>query len=214
MALTGTEFQADGPCGLAHRRLSIIDIAHGQQPMDTADGRYAIAYNGEVYNYLDLRGELEALGRTFTTDSDTEVAAGLRAVGRRRVRPPGLQRHAPGLAIRDRHEQRLTLARDHFGIKPLYVAMVPNPSGEGEALLFPSEIKPILASGLYDKRVNDRSVYRYLRFRAHEDGTETFFEGIERLAPGDALKPTLFRIRRRMFTRLKEELLELALQRP
>ena len=63
----------DGPCGLAHRRLSIIDVAHGQQPMATADGRYTIAYNGEVYNYLDLRAELEALGRTFTTDSDTEV---------------------------------------------------------------------------------------------------------------------------------------------
>ena len=69
----GDGITVDGPCGLAHRRLSIIDIAHGQQPMDTADGRYCIAYNGEVYNYLDLRGELEDLGRTFETDSDTEV---------------------------------------------------------------------------------------------------------------------------------------------
>jgi asparagine synthase (glutamine-hydrolysing) len=93
--------------------------------------------------------------------------------------------------------------------------MVPNPSGEGEALLFSSEIKPILASGLYEKRVNDRSVYRYLRFRAHEDGTETFFEGIERLAPGEMLEADANGIRRRMFTRLKEELLELAsVQRP
>ena len=203
----------DGPCGLAHRRLSIIDIAHGQQPMDTADGRYAIAYNGEVYNYLDLRGELEALGRTFTTDSDTEVV--LQAFAQWGADAFDRLNGMFGLAIWDRHEQRLTLARDHFGIKPLYVAMVPNPSGEGEALLFSSEIKPILASGLYEKRVNDRSVYRYLRFRAHEDGTETFFEGIERLAPGEMLEADANGIRRRMFTRLKEELLELAsVQRP
>ena len=203
----------DGPCGLAHRRLSIIDIAHGQQPMDTADGRYAIAYNGEVYNYLDLRGELEALGRTFTTDSDTEVV--LQAFAQWGADAFDRFNGMFGLAIWDRHEQRLTLARDHFGIKPLYVAMVPNPSGEGEALLFSSEIKPILASGLYEKRVNDRSVYRYLRFRAHEDGTETFFEGIERLAPGERLEADANGIRRRMFTRLKEELLELAsVQRP
>lgn len=203
----------DGPCGLAHRRLSIIDIAHGQQPMDTADGRYAIAYNGEVYNYLDLRGELEALGRTFTTDSDTEVV--LQAYAQWGADAFDRFNGMFGLAIWDRHEQRLTLARDHFGIKPLYVAMVPNPGGEGEALLFSSEIKPILASGLYEKRVNDRSVYRYLRFRAHEDGTETFFEGIERLAPGEMLEADADGIRRRMFTRLKEELLELAsVQRP
>ncbi len=69
----GDGILTDGPCGLAHRRLSIIDVAHGQQPMETADGRHVIAYNGEVYNYLDLRAELEGLGRTFATDSDTEV---------------------------------------------------------------------------------------------------------------------------------------------
>ena len=115
-----------------------------------------------------------------------------------------------GLAIWDREEKRLTLARDHFGIKPLYVARVPAAGGEGEVLLFASEIKPILASGLYEKRVNERSVYRYLRFRAHEDGTETFFDGIERLAPGEMLTADGNGIQRRMFTRLKEELLELA----
>ena len=84
-----------------------------------------------------------------------------------------------------------------------------------EVLLFASEITPILASGLYEKKVNDRSVYRYLRFRAHEDGTETFFDGIERLAPGEMLTADATGIQRRMFTRLKEELLELAAeQRP
>ncbi len=209
----GEGIVTSGPCGLAHRRLSIIDVAHGQQPMDTAEGRYSIAYNGEVYNYLDLRAELEALGRTFTTDSDTEVV--LEAFAE--WGPDAFDRFNGmfGLAIWDREERRLTLARDHFGIKPLYVAIVPSPRGDGDVLLFASEIKSILASGLYDKRVNDRSVYRYLRFRAHEDGTETFFDGIERLAPGEMLTAGPDGIQRRTYTRLKEELLELATeQRP
>ena len=176
--------------------------------MDTADGRHSIAYNGEVYNYLDLREELDALGRSFATDSDTEVV--LQAFAQWGDDAFDRFNGMFGLAIWDREEKRLTLARDHFGIKPLYVARVPAPNGEGEVLLFASEIKPILASGLYDKRVNERSVYRYLRFRAHEDGTETFFDGIERLAPGEMLTADGTGIERRMFTRLKEELLELA----
>ncbi|MFW5469225.1 asparagine synthase (glutamine-hydrolyzing) [Knoellia sp. CPCC 206435] len=206
----------DGPCGLAHRRLSIIDVAHGQQPMATADGRYTIAYNGEVYNYLDLRAELEGLGRTFTTDSDTEVVLEAFAQwgGEAFDRFNGMF----GLAIWDRDEQRLTLARDHFGIKPVYVCRVPavpGDPGSGEALLFSSEIRPILASGLYEKKPNERSIYRYLRFRAHEDGTATFFDGIERLQPGEMLEADATGIHRRMFTRLREELAELALeQRP
>ncbi len=202
-----------GPCGLAHRRLSIIDVAHGQQPMDTAEGRYSIAYNGEVYNYLDLRSELEELGRTFTTDSDTEVV--LEAFAQWGADAFDRFNGMFGLAIWDREERRLTLARDHFGIKPLYVALVPSPLGDGDVLLFASEIKSILASGLYETRVNDRSVYRYLRFRAHEDGIETFFDGIERLAPGEMLTLDPGGIQRRTYTRLKEELLELATeQRP
>ncbi|WP_353951031.1 asparagine synthase (glutamine-hydrolyzing) [Knoellia sp. S7-12] len=205
----------DGPCGLAHRRLSIIDRAHGQQPMATDGGRYTIAYNGEVYNYLDLRAELEGLGRTFETDSDTEVVLQAFAQwgGEAFDRFNGMF----GLAIWDRDEQRLTLARDHFGIKPVYVCRVPaSEGGSGpEALMFASEIRPILASGLYEKKPNERSIYRYLKFRAHEDGTETFFDGIERLQPGEMLQADANGIRRSMFTRLREELAELALeQRP
>lgn len=209
----GEGIVTSGPCGLAHRRLSIIDVAHGQQPMDTAEGRYSIAYNGEVYNYLDLRSELEELGRTFTTDSDTEVV--LEAFAQWGADAFDRFNGMFGLAIWDREERRLTLARDHFGIKPLYVALVPSPRGDGDVLLFSSEIKSILASGLYEAKVNDRSVYRYLRFRAHEDGTETFFDGIERLAPGEMLTVDPSGLQRRMYTRLKEELLELATeQRP
>ncbi|MEO7421529.1 MAG: asparagine synthase (glutamine-hydrolyzing), partial [Ornithinibacter sp.] len=174
---------------------------------------YSIAYNGEVYNYLELRSELEALGRTFTTDSDTEVV--LEAFAQCGADAFDRFNGMFGLAIWDREERQLTLARDHFGIKPLYIAMVPSPRGDGDVLLFSSEIKSILASGLYDTAVNDRSVYRYLRFRAHEDGTETFFDGIERLAPGEMLTAGPGGIERRMFTRLEEELLELGTeQRP
>lgn len=213
----GEGIHVDGPCGLAHRRLSIIDVAHGQQPMATADGRYTIVYNGEVYNYLDLRAELETLGRTFTTNSDTEVV--LEAFAQ--WGPEAFDRFNGmfGLAIWDRDEQRLTLARDHFGIKPVYVCPLPALDGSAidgmPALLFASEIKPILASGHYDKKPNERTIYRYLRFRIHEDGRETFFDGIERLEPGEVLTVDASGLARWPFTRLQEELAELALeQRP
>ena len=130
----------DGPCGLAHRRLSIIDRAHGQQPMSADGGRYTIAYNGEVYNYLDLRAELEGLGRTFDTDSDTEVVLQAFAQwgGEAFDRFNGMF----GLAIWDRDEQRLTLARDHFGIKPVYVCRVP-----ATAAAAPSALRNVCGCG-------------------------------------------------------------------
>jgi len=213
----GDGIHVDGPCGLAHRRLSIIDVAHGQQPMATSDGRFTIVYNGEVYNYLDLRAELEGLGRTFATDSDTEVV--LEAFAQWGAEAFDRFNGMFGLAIWDRDEQRLTLARDHFGIKPVYVARLAEHDGSARegmpALLFASEIKPILASGLYTKAPNDRTIYRYLRFRIHEDGRETFFAGIERLEPGEVLTVDASGLQRRPYTRLQEELLELAReQRP
>ncbi|TWE07970.1 asparagine synthase (glutamine-hydrolyzing) [Rudaeicoccus suwonensis] len=195
---------ADGPVALGHRRLSIIDVAHGQQPMSTADGRYVLSYNGEVYNYLELRTELEQLGRSFSTDSDTEVV--LHAFAEWGTDAFDRFNGMWGLAIWDAQEQRLTLSRDHFGIKPVYVAQV------GETLFFSSEIKSILATGVYDRRPNDRSIYRYLRFRIHEDGRETFFQGIERLEPGEYLSVDASGIQRGFYTRLREELAELATQ--
>lgn len=203
----------DDLVGLAHRRLSIIDVAHGQQPMATADGRYTIVYNGEVYNYLDLRAELEAAGHAFTTDSDTEVV--LEAFAEWGSEAFDRFNGMFGLAIWDRDEKVLTLARDHFGIKPLYVCRVPGSNGAVQAQdgwLFASEIKPILASGHHEKKPNDRSIYRYLRFRIHEDGRETFFDGIERLEPGELMTISASGVERRPFTRLKEELAELAKQ--
>ncbi|RNI20888.1 asparagine synthase (glutamine-hydrolyzing) [Flexivirga caeni] len=197
----------DGAAGLGHRRLSIIDVAHGQQPMTTADGRYTLVYNGEVYNYLPLREQLQELGHTFTTESDTEVV--LEAFAEWGTDAFDRFNGMWGLAIWDSADQRLTLSRDHFGIKPVYVAQV------GDTFLFASEIKSILASGLYDAKPNDRTIYRYLRFRIHEDGRETFFDGIERLEPGEALTVDASGTARAPYTRLREELAELATeQRP
>jgi asparagine synthase (glutamine-hydrolysing) len=205
----GEGVHLDGVVGLAHRRLSIIDVEHGQQPMTTADGRHTLVYNGEVYNYLDLRAELEDLGRVFATASDTEVV--LQAFAEWGADAFDRFNGMFALAVWDREARMLTLARDHFGIKPVYVCRVPDAHVEGgDAWLFASEIRPILTSGHYDKRPDDRTIYRYLRFRIHEDGRETFFDGIERLEPGEMMTISAEGVERRPFTRLREELAELA----
>lgn len=210
----GAGVLTDDLVGLAHRRLSIIDVAHGQQPMTTADGRYTLVYNGEVYNYLDLRADLQMAGRTFTTDSDTEVV--LQAFAEWGNEAFDRFNGMFGLAIWDHEERVLTLARDHFGIKPLYVCRAAGAGAQGsDAWLFASEIKPILASGHYDKKPNERSIYRYLRYRIHEDGRDTFFAGIERLEPGEMLTISADGIKRTHFTMLRQELAQLAKeQRP
>ncbi|MEO7267599.1 MAG: asparagine synthase-related protein [Knoellia sp.] len=188
----------DGPVGLAKPQLS------------SADGRWTIAFDGAIHNHAALRTELVGLGRTFVTDGDAEVV--LHAFAQ--WGGAGFDRLGGqfGLAIWDRDEQRLTLARDHFGIKPIHVCRVPaDVSGSTfEALLFSSEIRPILTSGVYEKTPNERSIYRYLAFGAQDDGTETFFDGIERLQAGEMLEVDADGIRRSMFTRLREELTELA----
>ncbi|MGA6947724.1 MAG: hypothetical protein WBZ00_08200, partial [Solirubrobacterales bacterium] len=108
----------DGPCGLAMRRLSIIDLAGGDQPIANEDGRIQVVQNGEIYNYRDLREELRGRGHTFSTHSDTEVLVHLYE-----ERGPAFVEALRGMfaiAIWDSRENRLLLARDRFGIKPLY----------------------------------------------------------------------------------------------
>ena len=200
-----------GRAGLAHRRLAIIDIAGGAQPMTTEDGRYTIVYNGEVYNYLDLRAELEALGRSFRTDSDTEVL---------------LQAHAEwgtaaydrfngmfAFAIHDAETDSVTIARDHFGIKPLYYWTGQTEGatdGAAPTVLFGSEIRSLLAAERFEPAPNDRAVYRYLKFRVQDDDEQTFFEGIRRLMPGQTLVIDASGTRITPFTRLQEELRDIA----
>src|SRR5262249_39878280 len=128
----------DGALGLGHRRLAIIDLTpSGHQPMSTPDGRYTITYNGEIYNFRELRIELEALGYQFRSTGDTEVV--LYAFGewgeRAFLRLNGMF----ALALWDRHERTLLLARDRYGIKPLYYTR------SASVFAFGSEIKAILA---------------------------------------------------------------------
>src|SRR5690349_1208149 len=168
----------DGRIGLGHRRLTIIDAASGQQPMSNADASVWITYNGEVYNFRELRAQLEARGCVFTTRSDTEVV--LRAY---EVFGDACVEHLRGMfafAIWDRARQRLFLARDRLGIKPLYYAAT------DDELLFASEIKAILAPGTVRPAFNRAILTEFLatRFSA---GEETFFRGIHKLLPGHTL---------------------------
>ncbi|WP_269936873.1 asparagine synthase (glutamine-hydrolyzing) [Arthrobacter sp. HY1533] len=210
----GEGIYTHGNVGLAHRRLSIIDVAHGQEPMYSADGETVLIYNGEVYNYLDLRAELEALGRTFSTKSDTEVV--LQSYEEWGDAAFDKFNGMFGFAIHDRKNNRLVLARDHFGIKPLYYATAG--TAEAPTLLFGSEIKPLLAANKIETGVNERILYRYLQFRIHDDESGTFFNGVQKLMPGEKLVLNTVDSEAgpagtsviSSYTRFKEELAELA----
>lgn len=162
---------------IGSRRLSIIDLAHGHQPIHTPDGRLQIVYNGEVYNYRELRSELVAGGCTFETDSDTEVV--LRAYEAWGTDAFARLNGMWALAIVDRRGQRsrLVLCRDHFGIKPLYWTR------SGERLLFSSEIKGLLQDESVRPEPNEQRIYDYLVAGLHDHDRDTFFAGIHQLAP-------------------------------
>ncbi|MEX0902953.1 MAG: asparagine synthase (glutamine-hydrolyzing) [Pseudohongiellaceae bacterium] len=167
--------------GLAHRRLSIIDLAGGHQPMPNATRDVWITYNGEVYNYRELRSLLQSWGFRFETESDTEVILhAWELFGETCVE------HLRGMfafAIWDVRKQRLFLARDRLGIKPLYYAVTE------KELLFGSEIKAILAAQGVRPRLNQAILPEFLatRFVA---GAETFFQGIHKLLPGHTMSWT------------------------
>lgn len=177
-----TYFYSDsGRLGLAHLRLTIIDEDKGKQPMTIQDGRYTLIYNGEVYNYKALRSELEQAGLEFISESDTEVVLqSLIHWGEDALdRFDGMF----AIALWDEEERELFLARDQFGIKPLYYTQK-NPD---KTFYFASEIPPLLDT-IPDVQPNDRVVYRYLNFRIHDDGSETFYDQVYRLEPGHAMK--------------------------
>ena len=166
------------------RRLSIIDVAGGHQPIWNEDGTVGIVFNGEIYNFLELREELVAAGHKFQTHSDTEVIVHLyEEVGRRSPSEMlNRLRGMFGLAIYDAESNTMLLARDQFGIKPLYLRTID--SAEGPKLqAFGSEIKSLLEDPRYSPSVNDEAVRQYLAFQFNPL-TETFFEGISRLRPG------------------------------
>ena len=169
-----------GNVGLGHLRLSIIDLsAAGHQPMTTGDGRYRIVYNGEIYNYVELREQLVASGRQFHSHSDTEVILHL------------FEQHGEdcvsqlngmfAFAIWDSLEQTLFAARDRFGIKPFYYAC------RDGAFVFGSEIKSVLAAGQLRAEVDPEGMSDYLTFQFCM-GEKTLFRHVRKLEPGHVLR--------------------------
>lgn len=162
--------------GMVHRRLSILDLSEaGRQPMCSPDGRYAIVFNGEIYNYLELRGELETAGYIFRTGTDTEVLLSAFAAWGRSALTKLIGMFA--LAVLDTVENQLFMARDPFGIKPLFYMV------HSGCLLFASEIKALLAVSGVEARACPQRIYEYLRFGLSDRGGPTMFEGIEQLPP-------------------------------
>ena len=163
---------------LGFRRLSIIDLEDGQQPMESADGNLHIVFNGEIYDYKELRAELEAFGISFCTHSDTEVLVNtIQQYGEKAL---DKLRGMFGFAVWNEKEQTLMLARDFFGIKPVYYAEI-----DGH-FVFASEIKSILAFPGYERKVNQKALEQYLSFQ-YAPLEETFFKGIYKLMPGHML---------------------------
>jgi asparagine synthase (glutamine-hydrolysing) len=168
----------DGPVGLGMRRLAIVDVAGGHQPMANEDETVWIVYNGEVYNHADLRPDLERRGHSYRTRSDTETILHLyEEEGERCVeRLQGMF----AFAIWDRARGRLLLARDRLGIKPLYYASTDH------ELLFASEMKAILAGGSVRPALNEAILPEFLA-TGFTAGPETFFRGVRKLLPGRTL---------------------------
>ena len=159
---------------LGHRRLSILDLsAEGHQPMSYSSERFWMVFNGEVYNFVELREELEKLGHTFRSSSDTEVVLAAYSEWGSKCFARFLGMFA--LVILDREAQKVTLARDHFGIKPLFYAT------SGETLIFSSEIKGIFEYPGVSRKCNSQALYEYLRFGLTDQNESTMFEEIRQL---------------------------------
>ena len=170
-----------GPVGFAFRRLSILDLSPaGHQPMDSRDGQLTIVFNGEIYNYVELRRELEQLGHTFHTTGDTEVLLhAYQHWGRDCVsRFNGMW----AFVIFDRVQRKLIASRDRFGVKPLYRYR------SGNTLILASEIKAILASGLYRHDTNWPVVSRFLLRRRLDEDTQTFYKDVDQIPPGSTVE--------------------------
>lgn len=165
----------DDVAALGFRRLSIIDLDNGSQPMKNENEDIIVVFNGEIYNYKELRAELIEKGHTFQNNSDTEcLIHGYEEYGTELVQ------HLRGMfafVIWDKKQRKAFGARDHFGIKPFYYAVIDG------SLVFGSEIKSILEYPKYDKRVNLEALQVYLTFQ-YSVLPETFFKGIFKLMPG------------------------------
>ena len=168
-------FFVDDDIAMGFRRLSIIDLEGSRQPMQNADGTVTVTFNGEIYNFQELRAELEALGYQFVTNGDTEtIVHGYEAWGTdvfERLR--GMF----AIAIWDAAKKRLVCARDIFGIKPFYY------QHDGNRLVYGSEIKAFLAHPAFKKELNREQLPQYLCFEYMND-SQTMFKDVHKLLPG------------------------------
>jgi asparagine synthase (glutamine-hydrolysing) len=177
---TGTHIESG--VGLGHKRLAIIDLATGQQPLFNEDGSVAVVFNGEIYNFQELIPELAALGHRFHTRSDTEVIVhAWEAWG-----PACVERFRGmfAFALWDRNRETLFLARDRLGVKPLYYALLP----DGQ-LLFGSELKSLLAHGGLAREIDPYAVEEYFAL-GYVPEPRTIFKGAQKLPPAHTLTVT------------------------
>lgn len=168
---------AGGTLVFGHARLSIIDLSPGgRQPKHSSDGRFSLIFNGEIYNYKELRQELQAKGISFHTNSDTEVLLACWDVWGSDC----LQKLRGMFAflMLDRQEKKLTCVRDAFGIKPLYYHI------DSKRLVIASELRPLLRLIPYKIRLNHEQAIEYLLHDRYDTDEKTFFEGISQLPPG------------------------------
>jgi asparagine synthase (glutamine-hydrolysing) len=174
-------FYTDGVVGIGMRRLSIVDVAGGHQPLSNEDGSLWIVFNGEIYNHLALREQLIGRGHCYNTHSDTETVVHLfEEYGADCVQ------HLRGMfafAIWNRNTKALFIARDRLGIKPLYYELTP------QRLLFGSEIKALFAHGGIRPRFNRTALPEYLAF-GYLSGEQSFYDGILKLMPGHTMTVT------------------------
>ena len=174
----GEGYFFEGDVALAHRRLSIIDLSTGNQPMFNEDDSIVTVYNGEIYNYVELRDELTKAGHKFKTKSDTEVLVhGFEEWG---TDLPKYLRGMFAFAIYNKNTKELFLARDNFGIKPLYYTVMDG------TFMFASEIKAFLDTPDFKKELNEDILGAYLEF-SFVPTNETFFKGVYRLDAGSSL---------------------------
>ncbi len=173
------DYYQDGEISLGFRRLSIIDLEGGRQPILNEDGSKVLLFNGEIYNYRDLKPELEQAGHVFKTATDSEVLLhGYEEYG------PALLNKLRGMfafVIWDKEKRELFGARDFFGIKPFYYAQM------GDVLMFGSEIKSFLHHPGFQKELNERALESYLSFQ-YSPGPETFFKGVYKMPPAHYFK--------------------------
>src|SRR5690242_11462404 len=170
----------DGNVGIGHRRLSILDLSSaGHQPMLSSDGKFAIVFNGEIFNYNEIRKKLVNLGHKFISQTDTEVI--LNSFVQWGVSCFKMFNGMFAFAIWDREQRELFLVRDRFGIKPLYYSSLET------SFAFASEIKALLVVSNQVRQINDQALIEYMWY-GNSLGENTMYAGIKKLLPGNYLK--------------------------